>query len=483
MAKHIVVIEHPKDFKWPDPAIEVMTPRDYIARPQAPAQRARVINLCRDTSYLSLGYYCSLLAEARRQKVIPSVEVLLELNWKRLYSTYLPELEAGFRKALKDSTDRSDRTCHFFFGRNPDEQLKEVGRRLFELFRSPILAVNLRFKQDWEIAAIGTQALRDVPPELESAFADALTRYTKAAWRTPRQKAVAKYDLAILHDPEEALPPSDPKALEKFAEAGRALGIDVTLITRRDLGKLAEFDALFIRETTRLDHHTYRFAKKAAAENMPVIDDPGSILRCTNKVYLAELLQAHRIPAPRTVLVDSNTLGEVEQAIPYPVVLKIPDGSFSRGVHKVENREELERVARDLLKGSDVILAQEFMYTQFDWRVGVLNRTPLYVSQYMMARKHWQIVKHGAAGSVVEGASKTMAIADAPPAVIDIALAAANLIGDGLYGVDLKQNERGVFVIEINDNPSIEHGVEDAVLKDGLYTAIVQDFIRRIESR
>lgn len=483
MAKHIVVIEQPKDFKWPDPAIEVMTPRDYVARPQAPGQRTRVINLCRNTSYLSLGYYCSLLAEARRQKVIPAVEVLLELNWKRLYSTYVPELEAGFRKALKDGADRSDRTVHFFFGRNPDDSLKDIGRRLFELFRSPILAVNLRFKQDWEIAAIGTQALRDVPPDLEGAFADALTRYTKAAWRPPRQKAVAKYDLAVLHDPEEALPPSDPKALEKFAEAGRALGIDVTLITRRDLGKLAEFDALFIRETTRIDNHTYRFAKKAAAENMPVIDDPGSILRCTNKVYLAELLQAHRIPAPRTVLVDTNTLGEVEQAIPYPVVLKIPDGAFSRGVHKVENRDELERVAKELLKGSDVILAQEFMYTQFDWRVGILNRTPLYVSQYMMARKHWQIVQHGPAGSVVEGASKTMGIADAPPEVIDIALAATNLIGDGLYGVDLKQNERGVFVIEINDNPSIEHGVEDAVLKDGLYTAIVQDFIRRIEAR
>ncbi len=484
MAKHIVVIEQPKDFKWPDPAIEVMTPRDYITRVQPLGERGvRVINLCRNTSYLSLGYYCSLLAEARKHRVIPAVEVLLELNWKRLYSTYLPELEAEFRKALKAESDLSDRTVFFFFGRTPDERLADIGRRLFELFRSPILAVDLRYKRDWEIGALGTQTLRDVPAAQEEAFADALTRYTKAAWRSPRQKAVAKYDLAILQDPQEALPPSDAKALEKFAEAGRALGIDVTMVTRRDLGKLAEFDALFIRETTSLDNHTYRFAKKAAAEGMPVIDDPVSILRCTNKVYLAELLQAHKIAAPRTLLVDSNTLGEVEKTMGYPVVLKVPDGSFSRGVHKAENREELETYAKQLLKGSDVILAQEFMYTQYDWRVGILNRKPLYVSQYMMARKHWQIVKHGPAGSVVEGDSKTMAVADAPQQVVDTALAAANLIGDGLYGVDLKQNERGVFVIEINDNPSIDSGIEDAVLKDGLYTAIIQEFIRRIESR
>jgi glutathione synthase/RimK-type ligase-like ATP-grasp enzyme len=31
-----------------------------------------------------------------------------------------------------------------------------------------------------------------------------------------------------------------------------------------------------------------------------VIDDPVSILRCTNKVYLAELLAPAHVPIPRT---------------------------------------------------------------------------------------------------------------------------------------------------------------------------------------
>jgi tetratricopeptide (TPR) repeat protein len=283
MAKHIVILDQPKDFKWPDPSIEVMTPREYITRAQVSGERARVINLCRDTSYLALGYYCSLLAEARRQKVIPAVEVLLELNWKRLYRTYLPELEAEFGKALRDETELDDRTFFFFFGRNADERLSEVGRRLFDLFRSPILAVELRFKKNWKIRTLGTESLREVPAELGDDFADALTRYTKAAWRSPRQKAPSKYDLAILYDPEEALPPSDPKALEKFADAGRSLGIGVTMVTRRDLGKIAEFDALFIRETTSVNHHTYRFASRARAEDLVVVDNPQSIIRRGNK--------------------------------------------------------------------------------------------------------------------------------------------------------------------------------------------------------
>ena len=46
-----------------------------------------------------------------------------------------------------------------------------------------------------------------------------------------------------------------------------------------------------IRETTSINNHTYRFAPKAWAEGMPVIDDPISMMRCTNKVYLWELLR------------------------------------------------------------------------------------------------------------------------------------------------------------------------------------------------
>ena len=45
------------------------------------------------------------------------------------------------------------------------------------------------------------------------------------------------------------------------------------------------------------------------------------------------------------------------------------------------------------------------------------------------------------------------------------ALLAANLIGDGLYGVDMKMTARGPVVIEVNDNPNIDAGAEDSVLR------------------
>ena len=83
-----------------------------------------------------------------------------------------------------------------------------------------------------------------------------------------------------------------------MARIAEKLSIDVEPITRRQLAELAEYDGLFIRETTSIDNHTYRFARRAWQEGMPVIDDPISMIRCTNKVFLMELLGQHQVATP-----------------------------------------------------------------------------------------------------------------------------------------------------------------------------------------
>jgi glutathione synthase/RimK-type ligase-like ATP-grasp enzyme len=120
--------------------------------------------------------------------------------------------------------------------------------------------------------------------------------------------------------------------------------------------------------------------------------------------------------------------------------------------------------------------------TKFDWRVGVFDRKPLFVCQYYMAPQHWQIIKRDAAGRKRNGNHRSITLDEAPAAVIETAVKAASLIGDGLYGVDLKQLDDGVVVIEINDNPNIDAGVEDAVLGPALYKHIMEGFVKRIEA-
>lgn len=490
MAKHLIVVDQLKDWHPELPEAAVIGVDDYLSDPRYLQMRqVQVINLCRSYRYQSAGYYCSLLAEARGHRVLPAVNTLLDLSARAIYSLQMEDLEDAVEKTLRrlERSESESFTLDIFFGECIHRQLRNLARQLFETFPCPLLQVAFQYQGGWQIAAIRPLALNRLDPEQVEMLAAAFTRYQSRRWRSPRVRAASRYDLAILHNPDDPLPPSDARALKQFVKAGKKLGVEVDLITRRDYARLAEYDALFIRDTTRINHYTFRFAKKADSEGMVVIDDPVSIMRCTNKVYLAELLQANRLPTPLTRILhkrDEKRVAQiVEHQFDYPVVLKVPDGSFSLGVFKAGDRAELQQICARMFRDSELILAQEYLYTEFDWRVGILNRTPVFVCQYFMSRQHWQIVNHGPGGRFSEGGYKAWPVGEAPAEVVSVALQAANLIGDGLYGVDVKQNEGGVYVIEVNDNPNLEAGVEDAFLKDELYSLILREFVRRLDSR
>jgi glutathione synthase/RimK-type ligase-like ATP-grasp enzyme len=474
---------------WPDaPAsLPVVTAKSYLTDPQWAGNKGlRVVNLCRSQRYLGVGYYCSLLAQARGHRVIPDVRTIQDLSHPAIYSLDTEDLNQRVQRILgrrKSGLDTTAFKIHIFFGQSELVHLQPIARELFEIFPAPSLQVDFQRKVDWRIAGVRALPLSALSEGERERLGEALIGYLGKRWRRPRTRSSGRYDLAILYDPEERMPPSNRRAINAMMRTAKRLGMEPELIHKRDYGRLAEFDALFIRETTRIDHHTYRFARKAASEGMVVIDDPESILRCTNKIYLAELLRTHRVATPKSVVIRPNSLPELQQQIPYPIVLKIPDGAFSLGVYKVDDLSSLKQTAKGLFKRSELLLAQEFSPTEFDWRVGVLNRQVLYVCKYYMSARHWQIVNHQAKGKPREGGFETLAVEDAPPAVVKTALKAANLIGDGLYGVDLKQIGTKVMVIEVNDNPNIDAGIEDAVLGKTLYETILREILRRLERR
>ena len=115
--------------------------------------------------------------------------------------------------------------------------------------------------------------------------------------------------------------------------------------------------------------------------------------------------------------------------------------------------------------------------------MGVLDGKALYVCRYYMARGHWQIQRVAGSERRIYGRSETLRTEDAPQAVVDLALRATALIGSSLYGVDIKEVDGKLMVIEVNDNPSIDGGCEDLCLKDELYDTIMRSFLRRIEAR
>lgn len=486
---HILLVDGSRGQEIPSFEGHTVVPvREYLTGPWGDQPGLRVINLSRHTQYHSAGYYASLLAEARGHRVVPSVRCLQDLSRKTIYGADLSDLDTRVQAWLDGAasqggagTKEEVREVLVYFGSAPVPELQALARSLFEFFPAPILRVELRRRERWEVQAVRPAGARVVPPGDHARFVAALERFLGRRWSAGRRRRPARWDLAILHDPEERLPPSDPEALGRFEAAARRAGMEPELITRRDAARLPEFDALFIRETTAVDHHTWRMARRAAAEGLVVIDDPDSILRCTNKIFLAELLRRERVPAPPSVIVGRDDLARAG-ALGFPLVLKVPDGAFSLGVFKVQDPDELAGRAAALLEDSELLLAQAYTPTEFDWRVGVLAGEPLFVCRYHMSRGHWQILNHAAEGEAAEGAVDTLAVEDAPPAVVETAVKAARLIGDGLYGVDLKQTSDGVLVIEVNDNPNVDRGYEDAVLGDALYDRIIGEFLRRLEA-
>jgi glutathione synthase/RimK-type ligase-like ATP-grasp enzyme len=87
-------------------------------------------------------------------------------------------------------------------------------------------------------------------------------------------------------------------------------------------------------------------------------------------------------------------------------------------------------------------------------------------------------------GGRVEGRTVAVAVGEAPAVVVQTALQAANLIGSGFYGVDLKQTAQDAcYVMEVNDNPNVDAGNEDQVLGSALYREIMGVIKRRIQER
>ncbi|MFV0477126.1 MAG: RimK family protein [Parahaliea sp.] len=486
MSQTLIVIDKPSDWAAYYPSEQVISFADYMNGnyPQA-SSRTRIINLSRSFGYLSQGYYCSLLAEARGHKVIPSVRTLNDLSKRALYRIHLDSLGKKLPKTLKNADISQDMVLLSHFGHCEQQGFDDLTQRLFESFPCPILEITLRFRKQWDVARLKPLPPNGLSEEQESTFATALDEFSRKVWRRQRTQKTARYDLAILVDPTETLPPSDAVALKNFGKAGRELGIEIEQINQRDYLRLPEFDGLFIRTTTNIDHYSYRFAKKAESEGLVVIDDSNSILRCTNKIYLADLFRTHKVPSPKTVVLykdETRQLDCLEQELGgYPVVIKIPDGAFSKGVEKANNTQELKSICKRLFQRSTLLLAQEFLYTDFDWRIGILDGKPLYACRYYMVKDHWQIYRHGS--KTDSGDFDTLPTFEVPPGVLEAALRATRPIGDGFYGVDVKERESKGYVIEVNDNPNIDADVEDKYLGAELYKTILGILLRRMEAR
>ncbi len=480
----LIVVNNVKEWPFHIPGVEVVDAWSYLTRPEYGTMRAvKLFNLCRSYRYQTAGYYVTLLAMARGHKPLPGITTIQDMKSQTMVRFVSDDLDDLIQHALA-AIQSETFTLSVYFGRNLARKYDRLSLHLFNMFQAPLLRAEfVKHNGCWQLQSLSPIPVGEIPEQHQPFVIRVATEYFAGRRSSVRKRLPPKYDLAILYNPQDELGPSDKKAVDRFVKAATSLGLGTEVIGRDDYARLAEFDALFIRETTQVNHHTYRFARRAATEGLVVIDDAESILKCANKVYMAEVMARNKVRIPRTLIVHDDNIDEIGRTLGFPCVLKQPDAAFSQGVVKVENEEMLAAHVEKFLEKSELVIAQEFLPTKFDWRIGICDGQPLYACKYHMAAGHWQIVKNDQEGLRQYGKFETIPVEVAPRHVVRAARRAASLIGDGLYGVDVKQTNGASFVIEVNDNPNIDAGVEDRVLKNDLYRRIMEIFLRRIERR
>ena len=258
-------------------------------------------------------------------------------------------------------------------------------------------------------------------------------------------------------------------AVVKCRDVAESMGHAVDFIFPVDMKKIPRLDALFIRANTDPMNTTYVASRMASLYGIPVIDDPDSIRICADKINMYMHLMKKGISMPRTRFMSKNELNpEHAQSLFLDLgsnlVIKEPSTSFSVRVEKVSNVVDFLIVAKRFLRLSDWIVVQEYIESRFDWRIGVLDNELLYACRYIIPSETFKI-QASVNGHIVYCDVECVPADQVPPGVIDLGIQAAKAIGNGLYGVDLKERDGKLYVIEVNDNPSLEGG-EDAYYPD-----------------
>lgn len=253
-------------------------------------------------------------------------------------------------------------------------------------------------------------------------------------------------------------------ALTNFRLAAFELGHELDFLFKSELKYLRNYDGILIRALTDPLNTSYVVARHAELLGKRVLDHSGSILICCDKVNMYRHLEAAGVPMPATRYLGASDLTAVTAArlfdeLGVPLVLKAPNSSFGAYVDKVTSPEEFVRVGRRFLRRADRILVQQYLPSDFDWRVITLAGRPLAVAKYAFAPAQWKAMDRTAEGEWATVAGVPPAEAD--PRLIATALRAGDAIGSSLYGVDVKEIDGEYYVIEVNDNPTIAAGEED----------------------
>src|SRR5690606_16742260 len=225
----IIVAENPAMSSHSLEDIRIITPAQYM--PGAASQhtkRLKVLNLCKSYQYQSLGYYVSLLAEARKHHVLPDVATIQDFRFPSILREDSQDFDNLIQTSFKNEPADKVEFC-IYFGRTNKEHLNRLAGQLFQYIQAPSLRATFTKRSKWILQSIKPMSLDEVPTEDNELLWSSLEKFLRRKRSLKPEKK--KYDLAILVDPNDPYPPSDEKSIQKFVKAAEGAGFYCELIT------------------------------------------------------------------------------------------------------------------------------------------------------------------------------------------------------------------------------------------------------------
>ena len=214
--------------------------------------------------------------------------------------------------------------------------------------------------------------------------------------------------------------------------------IDVDILFPRSIGNVSAIEMFLWRlDIIRLFECTGTLS----------INSYDSIMRTRDKFFSLLVLSSNNIPTPETIVTESlavalKTIEDWGRVLVKPLV-----GSFGRGIVLLDNPDIAYPILKQLLSWSQPLMIQKYYEkkNRRDLRVLVINNEA-YAS-------YWRIAREGSfKTNVAQGGS--VARAEVPEDVLEIAIKTTEALGLFYAGVDLMEDSEGRFmVLEANASP------------------------------
>ena len=173
---------------------------------------------------------------------------------------------------------------------------------------------------------------------------------------------------------------------------------------------------------------------------------------CGNKLLTSMILKKHNIPTPKSYFsFNSDSAAEFIESVDFnsnPVVFKPVIGSWGRGVFPVRNRETgkiiIEMREESTSPFSNIFYFQELIHRPpRDIRCIVVGDKLVAAVYRYSSEDEWRTnVAKGGKAELIKVTNE----------LEDLALNAANVVGKGILGIDMMEDEaRGLLVHEINN--------------------------------